>query len=88
MPVDSDAELIAKVLKGDLASFEPLVAKYQPRVFATARRYAFLHGIEVAALISVEDVSESDLPLIARAFDSMRLSFGVRQRRQAVFHPR
>lgn len=36
----SDAELIAAVLKGDTASFEPLVVKYQPRVFATARRYA------------------------------------------------
>ena len=36
----SDAELIAAVLQGDTASFEPLVRKYQPRVFATARRYA------------------------------------------------
>ena len=36
----TDAELIAAVLKGDAASFEPLVKKYQPRVFATARRYA------------------------------------------------
>jgi RNA polymerase sigma-70 factor (ECF subfamily) len=36
----TDAELIAAVLGGDSASFEPLVLKYQPRVFATARRYA------------------------------------------------
>src|SRR5213593_3713274 len=36
----TDAELIAAVLKGDSASFEPLVQKYSPRVFATARRYA------------------------------------------------
>src|SRR5215469_14113276 len=36
----SEAELIAAVLKGDAASFEPLVEKYSPRVFATARRYA------------------------------------------------
>jgi RNA polymerase sigma-70 factor (ECF subfamily) len=36
----TDSELIAAVLKGDTASFEPLIAKYQPRVFATARRYA------------------------------------------------
>jgi RNA polymerase sigma-70 factor (ECF subfamily) len=36
----SDAELIAAVLQGDTARFEPLVAKYSPRVFATARRYA------------------------------------------------
>src|SRR5437868_11396936 len=36
----TDADLIAAVLKGDIASFEPLVAKYSPRLFATARRYA------------------------------------------------
>ncbi len=36
----SDADLIAAVLRGDTASFEPLVAKYSPRVFSTARRYA------------------------------------------------
>ena len=36
----TEAELIAAVLKGDAASFEPLVLKYSPRVFATARRYA------------------------------------------------
>ncbi len=36
----TDAELIAAVLKGDTASFEPLVQKYSPRLFATARRYA------------------------------------------------
>src|SRR5882762_6328266 len=36
----TDAELIAAVLKGDAACFEPLIAKYSPRVFATARRYA------------------------------------------------
>ena len=35
-----DAELIAAVLKGNTASFEPLVKKYSPRVFSTARRYA------------------------------------------------
>src|ERR1043166_6101055 len=40
MEQPTDAELIAKVLKGDAASFEPLVAKYSPRIFATARRYA------------------------------------------------
>ena len=36
----TDAELIAAVRDGDSASFEPLIRKYQPRVFATARRYA------------------------------------------------
>jgi len=36
----TEAELIAAVLRGDPASFEPLVQRYSPRVFATARRYA------------------------------------------------
>jgi RNA polymerase sigma-70 factor, ECF subfamily len=36
----TEAELIAAVLHGDAASFEPLVQKYSPRVFATVRRYA------------------------------------------------
>ncbi len=36
----SDAELIAAVRKGDVAKFEVLITRYQPRVFATARRYA------------------------------------------------
>jgi RNA polymerase sigma-70 factor (ECF subfamily) len=36
----SDADLIAAVLQGDAASFEPLVVRYSPRVFGTARRYA------------------------------------------------
>jgi RNA polymerase sigma-70 factor (ECF subfamily) len=36
----TDAELIAAVIRGDSASFEPLITKYQARVFATARRYA------------------------------------------------
>src|SRR5499427_5071177 len=36
----SESELIAAVLKGDAGSFEPLVQRYSPRVFATARRYA------------------------------------------------
>jgi len=36
----TEAELIAAVLRGDAESFEPLIRKYSPRVFATARRYA------------------------------------------------
>jgi RNA polymerase sigma-70 factor (ECF subfamily) len=36
----TEAELIAAVLRGDSASFEPLIRKYSPRIFATARRYA------------------------------------------------
>lgn len=38
----TEAELIAAAVKGDTASFEPLIQKYSPRVFATARRYARL----------------------------------------------
>ena len=38
--MDSDSQLIAAVLTGDLASFETLVRRYQARIFATARRYA------------------------------------------------
>jgi RNA polymerase sigma-70 factor, ECF subfamily len=36
----SEAECIAATRNGDAASFEPLITKYSPRVFATARRYA------------------------------------------------
>lgn len=36
----ADGDLIAAVLGGDVASFEPLVEKYSPRIFAMARRYA------------------------------------------------
>ena len=36
----TEADLIAAVLRGNAASFEPLVQRYSPRVFATARRYA------------------------------------------------
>jgi RNA polymerase sigma-70 factor, ECF subfamily len=36
----TEAELIAAVLQGDTASFEPLVRAHSPRVFATVRRYA------------------------------------------------
>ncbi|MBM3829311.1 MAG: sigma-70 family RNA polymerase sigma factor [Verrucomicrobia bacterium] len=36
----SDTELIAAVRKGEVEKFETLITRYQPRVFATARRYA------------------------------------------------
>ena len=36
----SDGDVIAAVLGGNTASFERLVTRYSPRVFATARRYA------------------------------------------------
>ena len=38
--VSSDAELVKAVLGGDVASFEGLVVRYQPRLFAMARRYS------------------------------------------------
>ena len=47
----TEAELIAAVLQGDAASFEPLIQKYSPRVFATARRYARLER-------EVEDIAQ------------------------------
>lgn len=40
----SDGELIEAVLNGDVDSFEPLVARYQGRVFGTARRYSRRDG--------------------------------------------
>lgn len=36
----TDAEMIDAVRHGSVNSFEPIIRKYQPRVFATARRYA------------------------------------------------
>jgi RNA polymerase sigma-70 factor, ECF subfamily len=46
----TEAELIAAVLAGDTASFEPLVQKYSPRIFATARRYA-RHESEIEDIV-------------------------------------
>jgi RNA polymerase sigma-70 factor (ECF subfamily) len=40
-PVErDDTQSVAAVRAGDTAAFEDLVRKYQPRVFATARRYS------------------------------------------------
>jgi RNA polymerase sigma-70 factor (ECF subfamily) len=39
MDPGSDADCIAAVRAGDIAAFEPLIKKYQGRVFATVRRY-------------------------------------------------
>lgn len=58
----SEAELIAAVLAGDSTSFEPLVAKYSPRVFATARRYARRES-------EVEDIAQE---VWLKAFDKLR----------------
>ncbi|HTA95643.1 MAG TPA: RNA polymerase sigma factor [Verrucomicrobiae bacterium] len=58
----TEAELIAAVLKGDAASFEPLVAKYSPRVFATARRYARRES-------EIEDIAQE---VWLKAFDKLK----------------
>jgi RNA polymerase sigma-70 factor (ECF subfamily) len=61
-PERAEAELIAAVLKGDAASFEPLVAKYSPRVFATARRYARRES-------EIEDICQE---VWLKAFDKLK----------------
>jgi RNA polymerase sigma-70 factor, ECF subfamily len=58
----SEAELITAVLAGDSASFEPLVQKYSPRVFATARRYARRE-------IEIEDIVQE---VWLKAFDKLK----------------
>jgi RNA polymerase sigma-70 factor (ECF subfamily) len=58
----TEAELIAAVLKGDAASFEPLVRKYSPRVFATARRYARRES-------EIEDIAQE---VWLKAFDKLK----------------
>jgi RNA polymerase sigma-70 factor, ECF subfamily len=58
----TEAELIAAVLRGDSASFEPLVQKYSPRVFATARRYARRES-------EVEDIAQE---VWLKAFDKLK----------------
>ena len=58
----SEAEMIAAVLAGDAASFEPLVQKYSPRVFATARRYARRDS-------EVEDIAQE---VWLKAFDKLK----------------
>lgn len=37
---ESDSQVVAAIRAGDTARFEELVRRYQPRLFATARRYA------------------------------------------------
>jgi len=58
----TEAELIAAALKGDAASFEPLVGKYSPRVFATARRYARRES-------EVEDIAQE---VWLKAYDKLK----------------
>jgi RNA polymerase sigma-70 factor (ECF subfamily) len=58
----TEAELIAAVLTGDNTSFEPLIEKYSPRVFATARRYARRES-------EVEDIAQE---VWLKAFDKLK----------------
>ena len=46
----TEPELIAAVLRGDSGSFEPIVRKYQARVFSIARKYA-RHESEVEDIV-------------------------------------
>ena len=66
----SEAELIAAVLSGDSASFEPLIEKYSPRVFATARRYARRESeIEDRSVKEIAEITGWSVPLVkVRAF--------------------
>jgi RNA polymerase sigma-70 factor, ECF subfamily len=66
----TETDLVAAVLKGDTASFEPLVTRYSPRLFATARRYARRES-------EVEDIVQE---IWIKAFQKLR-SF----RREAPF---
>jgi len=65
MEEPSDQELVAKVLEGDRESFTPLVVRYQPRLFAMARRYARRED-------EVEDVVQEILLKAFRKLDTYR----------------
>lgn len=56
-----DQVLIAAVLRGEIAQFEPIVARYSPRIFATARRYARLES-------EVEDIVQE---IWAKAYEKL-----------------
>ncbi|MDX1952496.1 MAG: sigma-70 family RNA polymerase sigma factor [Verrucomicrobiota bacterium] len=63
-PAD-DLLIIAAVKAGEFARFEELIAKYQPRVFATARRYARRE-------IEVEDIVQEVFIKAYQRLDSFR----------------
>jgi RNA polymerase sigma-70 factor (ECF subfamily) len=60
-----DAELIAAARGGNPSCFEPLIQKYSPRVFATARRYARLER-------EVEDIVQEVWIKAYQKLDSFR----------------
>ena len=57
----TDEELVAAVLAGDVDCFEPLVVKYQSRIFGMARRY-------VRGESDVEDLVQD---ILAKAFQKL-----------------
>lgn len=65
MEEPSDQQLVAEVLKGNRESFMPLVVRYQPRLFAMARRYMRRED-------EVEDVVQEILLKTFRKLDTYR----------------
>jgi RNA polymerase sigma-70 factor (ECF subfamily) len=61
----SDTEIITAVRGGDSGRFEELVRRYQPRLFATARRYARRES-------EVEDIVQAILVRVFQNLDSWR----------------
>jgi RNA polymerase sigma-70 factor, ECF subfamily len=61
----SDTEIIAAIRGGDSGRFEELVRRYQPRLFATARRYARRES-------EVEDIVQAILVRVFQNLDSWR----------------
>lgn len=61
----TDAELISAVLEGDTERFEEIVRRYQPRLFATVRRYSRRED-------EVEDIVQEILLKAYRKLDTWR----------------
>jgi len=61
----SDTEIITAIRGGDVGRFEELVRRYQPRLFATARRYARRES-------EVEDIVQAILVRVFQNLDSWR----------------
>lgn len=61
----SDTEIITAIRGGDSGRFEELVRRYQPRLFATARRYARRES-------EVEDIVQAILVRVFQNLDSWR----------------
>lgn len=61
----SDTEIITAIRGGDAGRFEELVRRYQPRLFATARRYARRES-------EVEDIVQAILVRVFQNLDSWR----------------